>query len=205
MPMSLQGIRHAKMRISRYGWRIAEVKGKDLACVEPMMGYLLADLRVLLVAALLPIAACLANDTIDTTFDPCSPLTIATSADTEEHELQSIEEAIVAWDQVLPTQISAGNSSGEANELSVFFDSGDTFFRAIYFDKLGAIHISRQKLAPEDFALAIAHELGHAFGLRHVPDQERASVMNVGNLVIPPNAGDAFAVGALWESCSESR
>lgn len=177
----------------------------DHACVELPMGYLLANLRFLLVAALLPMAACLADDTIDTTFDPCSPLTIVTSADTAEHELQSIEEAIVAWDQVLPTQISAGSALGEANELSVFFDSGDTFFRAIYFDKLGAIFISRQKLAPEDFALAIAHELGHAFGLRHVPAQERASVMNVGNLVIAPNADDASAVGALWESCSGAR
>jgi hypothetical protein len=166
------------------------------------MRYRLPQLRFLLIAALLPIAACLTDDTISTTFDPCSPLTIVPGTDTEEHEIQSIEEALGAWERVLPTRVSVASSSGSDGELSIFFESGDTFFRAIYMDQWGEILISREKLAPEDYALAIAHELGHAFGLHHVPAQERASIMNVGNLDIVPSADDAISVSALWDSCS---
>lgn len=168
------------------------------------MRYLGSDLRFLLVAALLPLTACSPDDAIDTTFDPCSPLTIVPGADTQQHELESIEEAVFAWDRVLPTQISVGSSSGGVGELEIYFESGDTFYRAIYFDKRGEILISREKLAPEDFSLAVAHELGHAFGLFHVPAQERASVMNVGNLDIVPSADDASAVNALWDSCTQT-
>jgi hypothetical protein len=172
------------------------------------MRYLLAPLRFVLIAVFLPITACMTDDTIDITFDPCSPLTIVPGADTEQHELQSIEEALVAWDRVLPTRISVGTAAGGDGEigdgeLPISFEDGDTFYRAIYFDKWGEILISREKLAPEDYALAVAHELGHAFGLFHVPAQERASIMNVGNLDIVPSADDAFAVSALWDSCRQ--
>ena len=52
-------------------------------------------------------------------------------------------------------------------------------------------------------AVTIAHEIGHAFGLAHVPAGERASVMNPGNLNIEPNADDAATLALRWGACRE--
>lgn len=57
-------------------------------------------------------------------------------------------------------------------------------------------------LTDEQRAIVIAHELGHAFGLVHVPASERASVMNVANLSIVPTHADQLAVAALWGDCA---
>ena len=57
-------------------------------------------------------------------------------------------------------------------------------------------------LTDDQRAIVIAHELGHAFGLVHVPKEERASVMNVGNLQIVPTDDDRLAVAALWGDCA---
>ena len=170
------------------------------------MRYSDSELRFLLFAALFPFlfAACSFDDKIDTTFDPCSPLTIVPGSNSEPHELQSIEDAILAWNQVLPTRIEIGPPLGAGGELRILFEPGNTYFRAIYLDKPGKILISRENLAAKDLPLAIAHELGHAFGLWHVPIEERASIMNVGNLDLVPGPEDAFAVSALWDSCNQT-
>ncbi len=148
------------------------------------------------------IAACSSNDDVDTVYDPCSPLAIAVVGESGAAEVAGIEGAIAAWNHVLPTQITIGVMPGAADVLPIRFESGDTFYRAIYWDAFGEISVSRDRLAPEDYALAIAHEMGHAFGLLHVDKSERASVMNVGNLEIEPNDEDAAAVRALWDACS---
>ena len=163
-----------------------------------------ATLRVLrsLVATLCLFTASCSDNVIDTVFDPCSPQTIIPGLGTQESELQSIEDALQLWAQVLPMQLVVGEPSDTAPGLSIQFDSGDTFYRAIYFDNTGEILIGRDKLDPDDLALALAHELGHAFGLFHVPGSERLSVMNVGNLTIDPTPEDGLRVSDLWESCS---
>ena len=52
-------------------------------------------------------------------------------------------------------------------------------------------------------AVTIAHEIGHAFGLAHVPSGERASVMNPGNLNVEPNAADVATLALRWGGCRE--
>lgn len=148
--------------------------------------------------------ACSADQDIETTFDPCSPLAIVTGDGTEPHEVQSVEEAVIAWAQVLPTQIEVvapDAATDAAAAIDIRFDSGDTFYRALYLDSIGVIRVSRDRLAVDDLPLAIAHELGHAFGLLH--EDGRESVMNVGNLEIAPTPEDAAAVRALWDSCGD--
>jgi Zn-dependent peptidase ImmA (M78 family) len=137
---------------------------------------------------------------VDTSFDPCSPLTIVPGADTGLQERESIQTAIDTWSAVLPTQIAVSAEPGDGPVLHLNFDD-DSFYRAIYFDKVAEIWINRSKLEQDDFALAIAHELGHAFGLLHTTPEERISVMNVGNLTTSPTIEDARAVSALWEAC----
>lgn len=145
------------------------------------------------------LAACSSEEVVDTVYDPCAPLTIALAADVGAAELHGVDGAIAAWAGVLPVQIAVGTGARADDVLPIEFAPGDTFYRAIYWDALGTISVGRDRLAAEDYPLAIAHEMGHAFGLLHVDD--RPSVMNVSNLEIAPTAEDAAAVRALWASC----
>ena len=152
-------------------------------------------------------SGCLAADDIATTFDPCSPLTIAvrfdaSDAETSDAELQSVDAAIASWAQVLPTEISLVRDEGNSEGLKIAFESGDSFYRAIYFDRRGEILVNRNSLSLDEMPLAIAHELGHAFGLLHVSAEVRPSVMNVGNLDVVPNNDDASGVRDVWDACS---
>lgn len=150
------------------------------------------------------LAGCAADAHVDTVYDPCSPLTIAVASDLSAAELSGIEGAILAWQHVLPTQIVVGAGPRSADVLPLRFEPGETFFRGNYWDSLGQIEISRDQLDPEDYALAIAHEMGHAFGLLHVSKEDRPSVMNVGNLEIAPTEEDGAAVRALWATCRDA-
>jgi hypothetical protein len=151
---------------------------------------------------LLLASACSAGDSPVHSYDPCSALAIVPAPDTAPAELSSIEAAVLAWNQVLPTRIAVGAPSEDEPTLALRFESGDTFFRAVFWDERAEIWVSRDRLAAADYALAIAHELGHAFGLPHVSPDERASVMNVGNLEIAPTEDDAATVSERWDSCA---
>ena len=72
---------------------------------------------------------------------------------------------------------------------------------------LGAYEVERKDLVinrdiPDETtsSIAVAHELGHAFGLAHVTG--RASVMNAGNGTVRPNAADALLFAQLWGTCA---
>lgn len=154
--------------------------------------------------ALTLFCACTSDSTIAITFDPCSPLSIVPDPQSETREVEAIEEALAYWEDVLPVRAQVGEPApAQEGELAILFEGGDTFYRALYLDKRGEIAISREALVPEDYSLAIAHELGHAFGLFHVPLDQRPSVMNVGNLEVAPTEEDAREVSDLWEACSE--
>lgn len=148
--------------------------------------------------------SCANDEEVRTVYDPCSPLTIVVPDDTTPVEVASIESAIAAWQHVLPARIVVGAGAQASDALPVRFESGDTFFRGIYWDAKGIISISRERLAPEDYPLAVAHEMGHAFGLVHVAATERPSVMNVSNLDVAPTDDDAAAVRVRWETCRDS-
>lgn len=136
------------------------------------------------------------------TFDPCSALTIVPIPATDPGEVQSVEDAVLLWSRVLPTRITVGEESPEAPVVKIVFESGDNFYRATYWDQLGAISISRDRLDRADYPVVIAHELGHAFGLPHVSTDVRPSVMNVGNLEIEPNDEDASPLRERWATCA---
>ena len=70
---------------------------------------------------------------------------------------------------------------------------------ALRFDAVPLSPSARAALSAD--RRVIAHELGHAFGLFHVPASERISLMNPGNLTTPPTTADQAALAALWGSC----
>lgn len=148
--------------------------------------------------------ACSSEERVETVYDPCSPLTIVVEDGVTAEELGGIEGAIALWNAVLPTQIAIGSGPKAPDALPIRFEPGEPFYRGIYWDATGDISIARDRLASGDYALAIAHEMGHAFGLLHVAKTERLSVMNVGNLAVPPTEQDATLVRARWDTCGSA-
>ena len=154
------------------------------------------------VLAALSLGACATNnETAAITFDPCSPLAVAVAPTIGEAERAGVDAAIAAWDARIPTQMVVQSGADSNPRLVVRFMTGSAL-RAVYWDDSGQIAISSDKLAPEEYPIAIAHEMGHAFGLPHIEPNERASVMNVGNVVLGPTEEDAADVAAIWPSCA---
>ena len=113
-------------------------------------------------------------------------------------ELASIARASQLWTAVGVT--GPGQPDATASVAVAFVPAAPGVF-GFYDDVDVKLEIS-DALTDDQRAIVIAHELGHAFGLVHVPASERASVMNVANLSIVPTHADQLAVAALWGDCA---
>ncbi len=130
------------------------------------------------------------------TFDPCEPVAVA-SAGASAEQLASIDDAIALWHADGVTMLSRG----DAAQISIVFrDAPDAMYG--YYDAPNAtVYINTRIVDPAERAITIAHELGHAYSLVHIPVATRASVMNPGNLTVTPNAGDEAALVTAWGAC----
>jgi len=75
--------------------------------------------------------------------------------------------------------------------------------KGVYDDERGVVFINRKITEGHGRAVTVAHELGHAFGLPHVVESERASLMNPANTSIEPTGDDVAALRALWGNCAD--
>lgn len=143
---------------------------------------------------------------IDHIYDPCAPLHVAV-IDASADQRASLDDAIEMWRAVLPIEVTLDAAGAErvaadgAPGIALRFEPAALAFRGIYLDETSEIVINSELAEPSARAIAIAHELGHAFGMRHVAEDQWKSVMLGGNITTEPTDGDAAALARSWPSC----
>jgi len=133
------------------------------------------------------------------TFDACTPIAMSAIGATADQRA-SIDDALVMWR-------SAGVAAtvrDASPDVAILFRDAAAAEYGFYDDTSATIYVNVGLTDRAQRAITVAHELGHAFALVHVPPDERASVMNPGNLVVAPTAGDTAALAALWGACPTS-
>lgn len=120
-----------------------------------------------------------------TVFDPCRPLVLASAI-----ESPSIGDAIDMWNAVSNTGLTV-ESSTTADVLPIEFEDTELYLGR-YDDEAVMIRLASRVEQRRVLAIVLAHELGHAFGLKHVSG--RRSVMNKGNTTIEPLEADGAAL-----------
>jgi hypothetical protein len=158
-----------------------------------------ASRRCLLVIVLA--TGCAAPDeSIDRVFDPCALSLVAPQATAEEH--RSIVDALTLWNFAAGTLLGLDeDGTVETLGLEVRFDDAPLAFHGLYDDERGIVFINRQLSDEPARTITVAHELGHSFGLGHVENGERPSLMNPANVSVEPTADDVAALRQLWGSC----
>jgi hypothetical protein len=133
------------------------------------------------------------------TFDACEPLAVDASGATTAQQA-SLATAAAAWASVGVTAIAG---AGATDGVRLVFANGSPAEYGFYDGDTAPPTITLNlDLDDTTRPIALAHELGHAFGLVHVAPSTRASVMNPGNLDVSPTAADAAAIAALWGNCA---
>lgn len=135
-------------------------------------------------------------------FDPCQALTLVPAADASDDQRASMAGAASLWNMTAATRLTPGFAA-EGPRLPVVFQPAAPAFHGLYDDDRAVVYINRDLADAGTGAIVLAHEIGHAFGLLHVPRASRLSVMNAGNLAVPPTTEDAVALAALWGRCGD--
>jgi hypothetical protein len=136
-------------------------------------------------------------------FDPCEMVALVPVAALPAAAMASVSSGLASWNRTANTRLflaTAATPPGSAAALPIHFQSAAAPFHGFYDQSAGEIFINVD-LVEHARSVAIAHEVGHAFGLVHVSPNERSSVMNVGNLDEEPNTGDVEALARLWGHC----
>ena len=137
------------------------------------------------------------------TFNVCERIRVVPAQGTTPAQLASVDSALSLWNAWGLSRLTLQDASGAAL-IPLRFDVAPDAFHGVYEANLGDIVINQDMQDPQEVAVVVAHELGHAMGLSHVSTSTRPSVMNPDNLVQPPTAGDEAALAAQWGSCAAS-
>lgn len=138
--------------------------------------------------------------------DVCAPISLAVRDPAAPTDLQraGIDGALALWRDRgigMVSLVDAGTAGPDA--IALRFQLAALPFHGLYDDETDTVYINSSLVDPSPLAITIAHELGHSFGLLHVPASERRSLMNPGNLVTPPTDADLAAIQALWGRCDD--
>ena len=135
-------------------------------------------------------------------FDACAPLPLVADAEVTEAQAAGIRAAIALWNERAGTRLTLAVERSEPG-LPIHFQAAAPPFHGLYDAPTGQVFINTD-LAGEALAITIAHEVGHAFGLSHVPAGQYTSVMNPNNLVVEPTAEDKDTLAMRWGVCLAS-
>jgi hypothetical protein len=127
---------------------------------------------------------------------------VAPAADTSADEREGVDAAIELWHRVggpATLQQAGHHPVAGLQTLPIGFERAAPSFFGLYRPAHADILINRTLSDPTARAITIAHEMGHAFGLEHV--KGRRSLMNPGNLQVPPSAEDVRLINERRGPC----
>jgi hypothetical protein len=150
------------------------------------------------------------NSFTGTTFDPCAPVALVADASATTDQRAAVSAALALWNGVARSQLTlsaptpapapADAAAATTAAIPIHFQQAADVFHGYYDPTTAEISIN-QDLSAAPATIAVAHEIGHAFGLVHVPAGQRPSVMNPGNLNVEPTAEDAATLTVRWGVC----
>jgi hypothetical protein len=138
----------------------------------------------------------------DVAFDACAALPLITDAGLTDAQAAGIAAAMPLWNDRAGTHLMMATDPG-APGLPIHFQTAAPPFHGLYDAPSGQVFINND-LAGAPLAVTIAHEIGHAFGLVHVPADQRVSIMNPNNLIVEPTSEDVATLAGRWGGCLAS-
>jgi hypothetical protein len=135
-------------------------------------------------------------------FDPCTPVTLAPDATATGAQLAGLAAGAALWNASASSDLLAASTGGGGGgpTLPIHFQVAAAPFNGLYDAPSGQIYIN-DDLTGDELAITIAHEIGHSFGLVHIPTNVRPSLMNPANLTVLPTAADVATLAGLWGRC----
>jgi hypothetical protein len=141
-------------------------------------------------------------------FDPCGEVVLVADDDLSASAVAGVAAGLDSWNRAAGAHLavlrrSAAASAGTGQGVSpvatvpIHFQAAGAPFHGLYDPERGQIFINTD-LAGHGQSVAVAHEVGHAFGLVHVSPGARRSVMNPDNLEEEPNAADVASLAGSW-------
>jgi hypothetical protein len=145
------------------------------------------------------------------TFDPCTSLALAPDATATAAELQGIAAAAALWNESAGSALAMfatapatapapGGPDGGVSGLPIHFQTAAAPIHGLYDAPSGQVFINND-LSGSQLSITLAHEIGHAFGLVHIPPDVRPSLMNPGNLTVSITTEDVATLAGLWGRC----
>jgi hypothetical protein len=137
-------------------------------------------------------------------FDPCTPLALLPDAMASAVQQAGVVAGAALWNASAGSELVMATTSaadgGVAPVLPIHFQVAAAPFHGLYDAPNGQVFIN-DDLVGENLAITIAHEVGHSFGLVHIPPDVRPSLMNPGNLSVLPTPQDVATLAGLWGRC----
>jgi len=135
-------------------------------------------------------------------FDACAPLSIIPDSGLTDGQTGGILAGMAMWNDRAGTHLTLATDGGLSG-VPLHFQTAAGNFHGLYDGPTWQVCINND-LSGSYLAITIAHEIGHVFGLSHVPPDQRTSVMNPNNLVVEPTAEDVDTLANRWGGCLAS-